>query len=35
MYIPPVMDENVGIYANQLLFEKKMAKSLSITKGKC
>lgn len=33
MYIPPLIDGNVGIYQNQLLFEKKMAKDLNIKKG--
>jgi len=33
MYIPPLIDGSQGVYANQLLFEKKMARSLSVTKG--
>jgi sterol 24-C-methyltransferase len=30
MYIPPIIDPNVGIFANQLLFEQKMARDLDI-----
>jgi len=32
MYIPPIIDGNVGVFANQLLFEEKMVKDLGITK---
>jgi len=30
MYIPPLIDNNVGVFANQLLFEQKMIRELSI-----
>jgi len=33
MYIPPIIDLNVGIFANQLLFEEKMARDLGIEAG--
>jgi len=31
MYIPPIMDPNVGVFANQIFFEQKMARDLDIT----
>jgi len=31
MYIPPIIDPNVGVFANQILFEQKMARDLDIT----
>ena len=30
MYIPPLMDENVGVFDNQLLFEQKMTRDLDL-----
>jgi len=33
MYIPPLMDLSKGILANQILFERKMAKDLGLHKG--
>lgn len=33
MYIPPLMDLSKGIIANQVLFERKMAKDLGLKKG--
>jgi len=32
MYIPPIIDGNQGVYANQLLYEKKMANDLGLNK---
>jgi len=33
MYIPPIIDPNVGVFANQILFEEKFARDLGIQKG--
>jgi len=33
MYIPPTIDLNVGVFANQLLFEEKMVRDLGLTKS--
>lgn len=30
MYIPPLMDERVGVFANQMLFEEKMTRDLEL-----
>jgi len=33
MYIPPIIDPNVGVFDNQILFEAKMARDLGIQAG--
>jgi len=33
MYIPPTIDPSVGVFANQLLFEEKMVRDLSLDKN--